>query len=169
LRRTPERGGPRLPSDPTDAGAAFERALRILQAAAQTSAALTRRLARAGFDEGAVASAVDRARELGYVNDRAIAEAAVRRRLASGRGIGVIRRELGAKGVERELVDSVLAEIDTGAVISGAVAEARRLAARHADQPEARRREKVISGLVRRGHSGSAARRAWESLAEVPE
>ena len=146
--------------DVDDVQAAVDKAIRILNAAAQTRSGLGRKLARAGFAPGAVDAACDRVEAMGYVNDRAYAEAALHRRLQQGRGLRVIASELRHKGIDRSLLDELVGQVSVEDEMEGATELARKLLQRDADQT--RLREKVMGTLNRRGYAPGVARKALE-------
>jgi regulatory protein len=148
-----------------DVEAAGAMAVRILNAAAQTRSGLARKLARAGFAPGAVDAACDQVEAMGYVNDRAYAEATLRRRQHQGRGLKVIASELRQKGIDRSLIDELVRQVDVEDEIEIATELARKLLERHADQP--RSREKVMATLMRRGYAPWVARKALEKASGV--
>ncbi len=153
---------PRGAQDPDDVEAAVEKAVRVLNAASQTRSGLTRKLNREGYSAAAVEAACARMEALGYVNDRAFAQATVLKRQRQGRGVKVIASELHHKGIDSELIDEILTEVDAGAEVDRATELAARLIRRHADEPSVRRREHVIGGLMRRGFTPGVARKALE-------
>ena len=146
--------------DPDDVEAAFEKAVRVLNAAAQTSAGLTLKLRRAGYSARAAEAACRRAAALGYVNDAAYAEALVAKRLRQGRGRALISRELGHKGLGDDIAGEALGAVDAGQELQSAVELAAKLLRRHSGELEPRRRDKVLSAMARRGFSGHVSREA---------
>jgi len=156
-----------LEFDPDDVEAAVEKAVRVLNAASQTRSGLSQKLKRAGFSPTAVAAASARMEALGYVNDRAYADAVVQKRQRQGRGVKVIASELHHKGIEPELIDEILADVDAGAEVERATELAVRLLRRHADEPTVRQREHVIGGMMRRGFTPGVARRALERASAI--
>ena len=148
--------------DPDDFEAAVEKAIRVLNAASQTRSGLARKLSRDGYGATTVEAACSRMEALGYVNDRAYAEAVVLKRQRQGRGVKVIASELRHKGIDPELIDEILGEVDPGAEVERAAELALRLIRRHADEPSVRQREHVISALMRRGFTPGVARRALD-------
>jgi regulatory protein len=140
-----------------------EKALRVLNAAAQTRSGLARKLHRAGYGPVAVETACDRVEALGYVDDRAFAEAALRRRQQQGRGLKVIGAELRHKGIDPELIDEVLGEVNLEDEVQRAAELAVKLLQRHQGEPVVRRRERVLGTLVRRGYTPWVARKALET------
>lgn len=89
---------------------AKERGLALLARASHSRLGLERKLLSKGFSTAAVGSAIARIAELGYLDDRAFAEAWVRSRLASRREgwkslyRGLLRRGIGKRMAE-EAVD----------------------------------------------------------------
>lgn len=153
-----------LAEDPDDAEAAFEKAIRVLNAASQTTSGLTFKLRRGGFSAAAAADACRRAVALGYVNDAVYADAVVAKRLRQGRGRSLISRELTHKGLGDELVNQAVGAVDAAQELESATELALKLVRRHAAEPDARRRDKVLSALARRGFSGHVSR---EAIAEA--
>ena len=91
---------------------ARDRALLLLSRAAQTRRGLARKLAARGFSAQAVRHAVARMAELGYIDDKAFAEAWTRSRLSSRKdGANVLYRGLLTRGVDRPLAEEVLQEM----------------------------------------------------------
>jgi regulatory protein len=111
----------------------------------------------------AVETACDRVEALGYVDDRAFAEAALRRRQQQGRGLKVIGAELRHKGIDPELIDEVLGEVQLEDEVQRAAELAVTLLQRHQGEPVVRQRERVLGTLVRRGYTPWVARKALET------
>ncbi|MFT3887047.1 MAG: regulatory protein RecX [Arachnia sp.] len=94
--------------------------------------------------------------EVGLVDDEAFAEALTSSRITHGqRGRARIRQELREKGVDREIAEAALAEVDPEEELEGALALARRRAAslRQLEPHVARRR--LAGVLARRGYAPS--------------
>jgi regulatory protein len=153
--------------DPGDVDGAVEKALRVLNAASQTRSGLSRRLGRAGYSPPTVSEACDRVEAMGYVDDRAYAEATLARRQRQGRGIKVIAAELRHKGIDTDLVDEILGDLSVDDEVSRAAELAAKLLRRHGDEPLVRQREHVMGGLVRRGYAPWVARRALDRASAV--
>ncbi|MEA2681814.1 MAG: regulatory protein [Chloroflexota bacterium] len=115
---------------------------------------------RAGYNARAADEACRRAEALGYLNDRAFADALVGKRLRQGRGRMLIGRELGHKGLDETVVGEALGDVDAAAELRSAVPLAVKLLRRHASEEAHRQREKVLGALARRGFSGSVSRDA---------
>jgi regulatory protein len=99
------------PSNPSSADAAYAAALKKLARQPQSRATLAQKLERQGFEPAAVATALDRAAQDGYLDDREYAQSLVRRR-AGSRGYALIAQELRAKGVEDEDASTALDSVD---------------------------------------------------------
>jgi regulatory protein len=153
------------PADEVDG--AVEKALRVLNAASQTRSGLSRKLRQAGYSAFAVDQACDRLETMGYVNDRAYAEATLSKRRRQGRGVKVISSELRHKGIDSELIDEILGELSVDDEIDRAAELAGKLLSRHGDEPWVRRREHVMGGLVRRGYPPWVAKRALEKASSL--
>jgi regulatory protein len=153
------------PVDPAKVEGAVEKALRILNAASQTRTGLLRKLERAGYAGRTAGEACDRIEAMGYINDRAYAQATLAKRQRQGRGVKVIASELRHKGIDSDLVDEILGELNVEDEVARASELAGKLLARHRDEPRVRQREHVMGGLVRRGYAPWVARRALEKAA----
>jgi regulatory protein len=153
--------------DPNDVEGAVEKALRVLNAASQTRSGLGRKLEQAGYSALAVNEACDRAEAMGYVNDRAYAEATLSKRQRQGRGVKVIASELRHKGIDGEVVDEILGELSVEDEVERAAELAVKLLSRHRDEPLVRQREHVMGGLLRRGYAPWVAKRALEKTSAL--
>src|SRR6202011_6159548 len=94
----------RTVEDPDDLDAAEATALRVLGGAAQSAAGLQRRLGQRGDSATGAAQAVERCRELGYVNDASLAESVAARHRRSHHGRMRIVADLRARGVDSETI-----------------------------------------------------------------
>jgi regulatory protein len=139
-----------------DAEAAYRTVLRSLERRAFARFDLGRRLRRKGHPGPAVDSALERAAELGLLDDAAFALNYVQTRTARGRGPSRLASDLMAMGVERSLVDRAIAtewNDDTDrTTVPRKLAEAR--AARLSGLPLAVKRRRVLAYLARRGFTG---------------
>jgi regulatory protein len=104
-----------------DPAQVLEAGARFLEARHRSVAEVRRKLTRLGYRADLVSDAIDRLGELGYLDDDAFARAWVESRdRAKPRGEHALRRELGLKGVDRTLVDTVLDDRrEDAAVTSG--------------------------------------------------
>ncbi|MET0933687.1 MAG: regulatory protein RecX [Mycetocola sp.] len=142
-------------------------------------AALVKKLARRalseaevlsfGMDEGLTAhqanSVLDHLRDLGYVDDRVLAEqlkhALYERK---GQSRAVVARAMSGRSIEREIIDEVLDDIDSGDELSAAT----ELAAKRASQLTALDKQtlerRLVGYLARRGYPGNIVREAIAPL-----
>ena len=151
--------------DPDDLDAAEATALRVLGGAAQSAAGLQRRLEQRGYSATAAAHAVERCRELGYINDASLAESVAARHRRSHHGRMRIVADLRARGVDAEAITNA-----TDALAAGeqdeAVAAARALFERldRRGAVDDRSRRKTGAALQRRGFSGDVIVRALRAI-----
>lgn len=109
-------------------------------------------LAKKGIDADAAEEVLDRMGEVGLIDDRAFADGWVesrqQRRHLSRRALG---QELRRKGVDSELVDSALEQVDASDEYDAALALAhKKLRAMAKLEPHVRRR-RLAGALARRG------------------
>ena len=91
---------------------ALEAAVRALSRREHSTASLGERLARAGIPPSARAEVIATLLNTGYLDDERFALERARVRAARGGSDAAIRHELEAAGVERELVEHALAELE---------------------------------------------------------
>jgi regulatory protein len=143
-------------TEAADAEGAFRTLLRALERRSFACVDLGRRLVRKGHPRQAVEAAVERARELGLLDDVAFAQSYVQTRAARGRGPARLARDLMAMGVERPLIDRALAaewpEGSDRSEVPHALATKR--AAQLRDLPRPVKRRRVLAYLARRGFAG---------------
>ena len=130
--------------------AARVKAVQITGKRNLSRAELMRKLGEKGFSEEDSASAADWLCEMGVLNDTAYAEMLVRHYRAKGFGDLRVREELRRRGIERELIASVLEEQTQDA--SGAVTAFIRQKLRGGELDEETKR-KLSAALMRRGFS----------------
>jgi regulatory protein len=144
-------------------------AVRFLESRARSTAEVRRRLTGAGYRTELVNGAITRLLELGMLDDEAFARSWIESRdRARPRGEHALRRELQLKGVDRAVVDVLLAtRAETAAEAGGATSAdheaAARLLARHARaldrvaDPRARR-QRAYALLARHGFDPETCR-----------
>ena len=132
---------------------AKDRAVRIVSSTAISEKELRRRLVRKGERPEDAEEAADWLRELGALDDEAMARRIVQRCVDRGYGPGRIRQELYQKGIPREYWEEALAMVPD---MSGAIDRfvEQKLRGREPDQKELQR---VIGVLQRRGYG-------WEEI-----
>jgi len=166
-------GDPVADDELTDASTAAEAvareiALRQLTVRARSRAELARALKRKGTPDDVATIVLDRLQEVGLVDDEAFA----RDWLAAGdrrrRSRSALLAELAEKGVAREVVDAVVAELDSDRdyLVARSYAESR-VGGLTRVEPSARYR-RLAGALARRGFAaGVVAQVTKEVLAEM--
>jgi regulatory protein len=139
-----------------DVEAAFRTVLRSLEVRSFARGDLGRRLQRKGHPRPAVEAALERAAELGLLDDAAFAASYVQTRAARGRGPARLTRDLLSMGVARGLIDRALAaqwpEGSDRTAVPLALAQKR--AAQLAALPRHTKRRRIVAYLARRGFTG---------------
>lgn len=135
---------------------AKDRAVRIVSATSISEQELKRRLVQRGERPEDAAQAVDWLKELGAVNDGAMAKRVVSRCVEKGYGASRIRQELYQKGIPKEYWEEALSAVpDMGNAIDAFLKK--RLRGQAPDKKELKR---VTDALARRGHSWGDIRAA---------
>ena len=142
-------------------------ALDYIAYQARTEQEVRRKLARKGFPEHVADEAVERMRELGYLDDADYARAYARGRLA-GRGHGPqrIRNDLRKRGVAAKTIDAVLDElVERDDLRETALHHGRKRWVRlQREEDPLKRRKKLSDFLVRRGYDFDLIREIVEQL-----
>ncbi|MGH2598454.1 MAG: regulatory protein RecX [Dehalococcoidia bacterium] len=144
----------------------LDAALRLLAARPRSEAEVRQRLLRRGLPHDVIVDTIARLREYGYLNDAEFARFWVESRSgANPRGRYVVRRELRAKGVDQETVDTAL----EGLTEEASAAKAARKKARSLQGLEHRVFYTRLTGyLVRRGFGYEVVRQTvndlWKSM-----
>ncbi|HYY44583.1 MAG TPA: regulatory protein RecX [Actinomycetota bacterium] len=150
-----------------EARAALERAGRFLARRAHSRHELRDKLRRAGFGDDAVDAALERADELGLVDDAEFAHAFVARRLSrSPLGCEALVGELGRRGIDRSLAEEAVrrAAGDGDQETAAARAVAERAAERLHHLPAREQRRRLWRRLAARGFSEEACDRALSAV-----
>lgn len=138
---------------------ALKKAMDLLAARPLTESELRTRLSAGGkFPPSEVEEAVLHCRNRGYLNDALLASDAARFLNAGGRGQGLIRKKLRARGVSEENLNAALgglsAEDEADAALSAGMTKLR-LLAREKDMRK--KKEKLFRFLISRGFSPETA------------
>ena len=141
---------PATPADPDSVTAAEEVAVRILAAAAQSAAALERRLVRRGFSPEAAAAATAAMVARGYVDDAGLANAIAARRQRTGHGRIQVGAELRARGIPSEAISATLADVDIEDERAAALQLGRHFAQRASHDTTLRQGRQRLGGALRR-------------------
>jgi regulatory protein len=133
--------------------------LRLLTARSRTRAELTAQLAKRGYPDDVSNRVLDRLAAVGLVDDTDFAEQWVQsRRANSGKSKRALAAELHTKGVDDEVITTVLAGIDAGAERERAEQLVRtRLRREELGADNTRISRRLIGLLARRGYSQSVA------------
>jgi regulatory protein len=150
---------------------ALQAALRFLEARPRSVAEIRERLQRKEFSEDAIAAAIERLTGLGMLDDAAFARFWVEnRQTCRPRGAGALRDELRRKGVDRAVVETILADDTlTGDEAAQALALARGALRKYAGAADRVAFQRRMGGyLQRRGFSfaivGPIVDRLWAEL-----
>lgn len=141
--------------------------------------ALIRKLARRALSEAEVLAfgvaegltahqanvILDRLRELGYVDDRVLAEqmkhALYERK---GQSRAVVARAMAGRSIERDIIDEVLDDIDQGDELSAATELAAKRASQLSGLDKQTLERRLVGFLARRGYPGNIVREAIAPL-----
>lgn len=150
------------PSAAPQAADAFARLLRTVSNRDRSELDVRRRLFDAGFSEGDVDRAVERARSAGILDDLRFADTLIRSRVSQGRGRAGIERELADQGIDIESVPGWPDEY----LDDGRSEFERALSLLERKPPTAKnKREAAYRKLVGKGFSGSVASEAARAFA----
>ncbi|OMB98775.1 recombination regulator RecX [Mycobacterium sp. NS-7484] len=135
--------------------------LRLLTVRARTRAELTEHLAKRGYDEGLSAKVLDRLTDVGLIDDEDFAEQWVRSRHANaGKGKRALAVELRKKGVDNDVIDAALADLDPAAERQRAeqlVRDKLRREKLSDDDGDVKVTRRLVGMLARRGYNQSMA------------
>lgn len=134
--------------------------LRLLTARARTRAELAGQLAKRGYPDDVSARVLDRLTDVGLVDDAGFAEQWVHsRRANAGKGKRALAAELHTKGVDNDVITSVLGGINPAAERGRAeqLVRARLRRENLSDADDARVSRRLVAMLARRGFSQTMA------------
>ncbi len=130
-----------------------------------TKSEVKQRLAREGFSETAIETAIEELIDSGHIRDRKYAENWVVRRLKSNpRGKTLLKRELLDKGVDREVAEQVVAEIETEDETTVALQIAQKRVKRYRQLPVHVAKRRLHGFLARRGFGSEIVRQVLEQI-----
>jgi regulatory protein len=137
---------------------------KALSGSLQTSTQLRRKLVKQGFEPDEVELGLERCTSAGLLDDRAYAASFIESRVRRGHGAARIRQDLGQRGIDRRVVDELLAaNVEPEAMDDAALVAARRKLAR-VDLDEAAARAKGLRWLMSRGYTSAQASGAISAL-----
>jgi regulatory protein len=133
--------------------------LRLLTARARTRAELSAQLAKRGYPDDVSNRVLDRLAGVGLVDDAEFAEQWVQsRRSSAGKGKRALAAELHSKGVDDDVITTVLADIDAGSERVRAEQLVRaRLRRENLDGDQVRTVRRLVAMLARRGYDQTMA------------
>ena len=124
---------------------------------------MRQKLARRGYEEDEVGSAMARLNEIGYLDDAAFARGLVRHRSAT-RGSLAVSAELAAKGIDRRGTAEALAELDPESQLASATRLAERMCPRGQEIGYREMLDRVGVKLLRRGFPSGIVRAACRAV-----
>jgi len=146
-------------SEPSREEQARALCLRLLTARARTRAELSAQLVKRGYPDDVRDVVLDRLARVGLIDDAEFAEQWVEsRRSSAGKGKRALAAELHTKGVDNDVISTVLAGIDAGAERERAeqLVQAR-LRRENLDGDQARVARRLVAMLARRGYDQTMA------------
>lgn len=146
-------------SEPSREEQARALCLRLLTARARTRAELSAQLVKRGYPDDVRDVVLDRLARVGLIDDAEFAEQWVEsRRSSAGKGKRALAAELHTKGVDNDVITTVLAGIDAGAERDRAeqLVQAK-LRRENLDGDQARVARRLVAMLARRGYDQTMA------------
>jgi regulatory protein len=134
--------------------------LRLLTARARTRAELEGQLTKRGYPDDVSQLVLDRLAQVGLIDDEDFAEQWVRsRRVNAGKGKRALAAELRTKGVDNDVIATVLADIDAGAERERAEQLVRDKLRREklGEDDDTKVMRRLVGMLARRGYSQTMA------------
>ncbi|MCV6977670.1 recombination regulator RecX [Mycobacterium bourgelatii] len=145
-------------SEPSREELARALCLRLLTARARTRAELAGQLAKRGYPDDISNRVLDRLAAVGLVDDADFAEQWVQsRRVNAGKSRRALAAELHTKGVDNDIITTVLNGIDAGAERARAEQLVRAKLKRESLTDETRVSRRLVGMLARRGYSQNLA------------
>ena len=146
-------------SEPSREEQARALCLRLLTARARTRAELAGQLAKRGYPDDVSTRVLDRLADVGLVDDVDFAEQWVHsRRVNAGKGKRALAAELHTKGVDKDVITSVLSDINPDAERDRAEELVRKkLRRENLSDDDLRLRRRLVAMLARRGYSQKMA------------
>lgn len=144
---------------------AMDKAVKILSTAPASEAELRRKLFRAGYPEILVEQAISECLRRGYINDELLASDCAEFLTMRGTGRRMVKVKLMRRGLDRELVESAVAETDPELELEAArfALEGKlRLLSREKDWRK--RKEKSFRFLVSRGYTSDIISKLFSEI-----
>ena len=130
-----------------------------------TKSEMGQRLAREGFSEKAIRTAIEELIDSGHIRDRKYAENwVVRRQKSNPRGKTLLKRELLDKGVDRETAEQVVAQVETENEALLALQIAQKRVKQYRQLPVHVAKRRLHGFLARRGFESEIVRQVLEQI-----
>ena len=141
-------------------------AMRYLGYRARSAKEMSDHLRRKEMPEDAIEAVIERLREYRYIDDAQYARRFVESRIKKG-GARKIAYELRQKGIDTEIIEQIVSEIDPDEALESAITYARKSLRGENNQ---KAKQRAWAALSRRGFSGDTIREAiGRALAEIEE
>ena len=143
----------------------MDKAVKILSVAPVSEAELRRKLFRAGYPEILVEQAVSECLRRGYINDELLASDSAEYLTMRGTGRRMVKMKLIRRGIDRELVESAVADTDPELELEAAkyALDCKlRLLSREKDWRK--RKEKAFRFLVSRGYTSDVITKLFSEI-----
>ena len=130
-----------------------------------TKSEMGQRLAREGFSEKAIGTAIEELIDSGQIRDRKYAENwVIRRQKSNPRGKTLLKRELLDKGVDRETAEQVVAQVKTENEANLALQIAQKRVKQYRRLPVHVAKRRLHGFLARRGFESEIVRQVLEQI-----
>jgi regulatory protein len=139
-------------------------ALRFLKIRPRSIAELKGKLKAKGFSSTEIEEAVLKMMASGLLDDRAFTKSWINYRLARPFGFRRIIQELKAKGIDQEIIDQAVAEVEGYSPEAVALDLAQRRWQRMPDIDPLKKKKRVLDFLLRRGFEAAVAMKALKKL-----
>jgi regulatory protein len=165
MRSSPEDRARRQPND--ELARARDYVHRLLKLRPRSIHETKTRLKQRGFSSSTIEQVIENAIERGWLNDEVFAKLWVQDRLTTRpKGRLVLKSELQAKGIPRELIEKALSEagMDEEAILQRLIEQKLNL---YEGEDSRTRQRKLYAFLRRRGFSPEAIRRALREMVQL--
>jgi regulatory protein len=139
-------------------------ALRFLKIRPRSIAELKEKLGGKGFSPTEIEAVVLEMMASGLLDDRAFTKSWINYRLARPFGFRRIIQELKAKGIDQELIEQAVAEVEGYSPEAVALELAQRRWQRMPDIDPLKKKKRVLDFLLRRGFDAAIAMKALKKL-----
>lgn len=144
-----------------DASVSFDMATSYMEKYVVSEKGIKDYLKKKGFDDKTVAKTVEKLKEYNFVDDEKFAKNYFES-LSSNKGKRAIATKLLQKGISKEIVQSLLENVDDEAQLETATALARKFVKNREMSPNLR--QKCLAHLVYKGYDYSVAQKATQTV-----